>query len=187
MGTVYTVGHSTRSTEELVNLLREHGVRRLVDVRRYPASRRHPHFGKDELAASLGKVGVEYVHIPEMGGRRTASAESPNTAWRSAGVRAYADHMATPEFRAALERLIERAEEQPTAMMCAEAVPWRCHRQLISDVLVAGGHKVVHILGPGRSQGHELNADARVRDDGTLVYPAPEDDQRDLELGGTSS
>src|SRR6185295_8246212 len=130
---VFTIGHSTRAIEELLELLAEHGVRVLVDVRRYPASRRHPQFSREALAASLARAGIEYVHEPDLGGRRAARPDSQHTAWRVEAFRGYADHMETPEFKAALERLQRRAAETPTAILCAEAVPWRCHRRLISD------------------------------------------------------
>ncbi|NIQ55866.1 MAG: DUF488 family protein, partial [Gammaproteobacteria bacterium] len=144
MATIYTIGHSTRGADELIDLLREHGVTRLVDVRRFPTSRRHPHFSRDPLAAALEGVGIDYAHEGDLGGYRTPRQDSPNTAWRARGFQAYADHMETEGFRAALERLEEAAERAPTAIMCAEAVPWRCHRQLIADALVARGHRVIH-------------------------------------------
>jgi uncharacterized protein (DUF488 family) len=177
-GTLFTVGHSTRPIEEFLSLLAAHGVAVVVDVRRFPGSRRYPQFGKDALAAALGRAGVDYVHEEELGGRREAvAADSPNRAWRNASFRAYADHMASPSFRAALDRLLSLANERPAAVMCAEAVPWRCHRQLIADAAVARGWRVLHILSAERADPHELHADARVRDDGTVVYPLAEDDQ----------
>lgn len=177
---IYTIGHSTRTTDELLEMLRERGVERLVDVRRYPASRRHPHFGAEPLAAALREAGIAYRHAPALGGRRSGAEKSPNTAWRSAGFRAYADHMGSAEFREGLERLEAEARREPTAILCAEAVPWRCHRRLIADALVARGWEVVHLLGPGQARIHVMNQDARRREDGTLVYPAPEDDQESL-------
>lgn len=161
-------------------MLRERGVERLVDVRRYPSSRRHPHFGAEPLAAALGDAAIAYRHAPALGGRRSGSRDSPNTAWRSSGFRAYADHMASAEFREGLERLEAEARRKPTAMLCAEAVPWRCHRWLIADALVARGWEVVHLLAPGQARVHALNEHARPREDGTLIYPAPEDDQKSL-------
>ncbi len=169
---IWTIGHSTRPIEELVALLREHGVERLVDIRRYPGSRRQPQYGREALAAALAGVGIDYVHEPELGGRRAPAADSPNGFWRDRGFRGYADYMGTPEFAAALERLKALAAERTTALLCAEAVPWRCHRQLVADALVAGGHDVAHITGPGRTRKHVLNAAARLRPDGTLAYPA---------------
>jgi uncharacterized protein (DUF488 family) len=170
------VGHSTRSAAELLELLDEHGIRLLVDVRRFPGSRRHPHFGSAPLAAALAAGGIGYRHAPELGGRRDARPESPNTAWRNAGFRAYADHLATPEFRQALAVLLADAAAQPTTVMCAEAVPWRCHRQLIADAAVAAGVEVMHILGRGRCDRHALNAAARVAADGTVTYPGGQPD-----------
>jgi uncharacterized protein (DUF488 family) len=177
---VYTIGHSTRSTDELLQLLREHGVTCLVDVRRFPSSKRHPHFGGEALAASLGAAGNGYSHEPDMGGYRKPRSDSPNTAWRSAGFQAYADHMDTEEFRAALDRLIERAGRGSTAIMCAEATPWRCHRRLISDALVARGHEVIHVLGSAKVETHALNPDAQALADGRLVYPRPPPEQMGL-------
>jgi len=161
-------------------LLAEHGVKRLVDVRRYPASRRHPQFSREALAASLAGAGIEYVHEPDLGGRRAARPGSQHTAWRVEAFRGYADHMESPEFAAALERLMQRAREMPTAILCAEAVPWRCHRRLISDALVARGVQILHILGPGRAEPHELDPNARVLPGGRLLYAGPGGEQGSL-------
>lgn len=166
---IYTIGHSTRSLLEFVRLLKEHGVTRLADIRRFPGSRRHPHFAGEALAASLPRAGLEYVHLEALGGRRKPARDSQNMAWESDQFRGYADHMASAEFRAAVERLL--ASERETAYMCAEAVPWRCHRNLLSDELVRRGIEVVHILGPGATQKHELNAMARLLED-RVIYPA---------------
>lgn len=172
--TVYTVGHSTRSTEELLALLEENGVELLVDVRRYPASRRHPHFGREPLARAVEAAGLAYRHEEALGGRRgPPDPESPNAGWRSEGFRAYADHLHSEEARAALGRLRSAAEDRTAAVMCAEAVPWRCHRQLIADWLVAGGWEVRHILAPGRTDPHDLREMARVLEDGRVIYPDP--------------
>jgi uncharacterized protein (DUF488 family) len=170
---VHTLGHSTRSAEAFVKLLREHGIALLADVRRYPASRRHPQFAGDALAATLADAGIAYRHLPALGGRRASEgAGSVNAGWRNASFRAYADHALTPEFQIALEGLITEAEERPTAIMCAEAVPWRCHRWVISDHLVARGIEVRHVTGPGEARLHTLNPHARIREDGLVVYPA---------------
>jgi uncharacterized protein (DUF488 family) len=166
---IFTVGHSTRSQEELIAILKEAGVERLVDVRRFPGSRRHPQFGKEALRAGLAAAGIAYRHEPDLGGRRDPRPDSLNTAWRVAGFRGYADHMASPEFRAAVERLAA-GSSLPTAVMCAEALPWKCHRQLIADALVARGIEVVHLLAPGQRQAHVLNPSAAVGLDGVLVY-----------------
>lgn len=183
-----TVGHSTRSAEEFVDLLRAHGVRLLVDVRRFPGSRRHPWFNREALRETLEEAGIAYRHAPELGGRRgTSRDDSPNTAWRNDSFRAYADHMASPDFRAALQRLLEDAGERRTAVMCAEAVPWRCHRQLISDAVVAGGGEVLHVLDEARTDRHALREEARVAEDGTVTYPGPDADQRELFGEGPTS
>lgn len=166
---VHTLGHSTRSLEELLELLEAHGIAGLVDVRRFPASRRHPHFASDALAASLAATGRRYDWLPALGGRRPAHPDSPHTAWREPGFRGYADHMEGDEFRGGLESLLARAVERPTAIMCAEAVPWRCHRQLIADTLVARGVPVTHILSDTSSNPHRLTAFARIDGD-RLVY-----------------
>src|SRR5438128_10614089 len=136
---IYTIGHSTREPGEFLSLLAAHQVTQVVDVRRYPASRRHPQFARDALAMALGETGIRYHHEPDLGGRRAARPDSANTAWRSPGLRGYADYMETPAFEAALARLRDLAAAGPTASLCAEAVPWRCHRQLIGDALVARG------------------------------------------------
>jgi uncharacterized protein (DUF488 family) len=177
---LWTIGHSTRSANEFLALLREHGIRQLIDVRRFPGSRLHPQFNREALAALLEENGIRYRHAPELGGRRHARDDSVNTAWQHAGFRGYADHMASAEFAGGLERLLEDAAAQPSAMMCAEAVPWQCHRNLLADALVARGHDVVHILGPVQSQAHTLNPAARPSPDGTLIYPGS--DQEELLL-----
>jgi uncharacterized protein (DUF488 family) len=180
MPRILSLGHSTRAIDEFLVLLREFGVTCLVDVRRFASSKRYPHFAAEPLAAALGEAGVDYVHEPDLGGYRKPRRDSLNTAWRSDGFRAYADHMDTPEFRAALERLMKREGEQVTAMMCAEATPWRCHRQLISDAVTALGWQVVHILGAGKAEVHSLNPNAEVLEDGRLVYRELQSDQGDL-------
>jgi len=166
---IFTVGHSIRPQNELIAILEEARVKLLVDVRRFPGSRRHPQFGKEALSAGLAAAGIAYRHEPDLGGRREPRPDSPHTAWRVAGFRGYADHIASPEFRAALERLIA-PPETPTAVMCAEALPWKCHRQLIADALVARGIEVVHLLAAGQRQAHVLNPAAVLHRDGTVVY-----------------
>jgi uncharacterized protein (DUF488 family) len=168
---IFTIGHSTRALDEFIALLREHGIRRLVDVRRYPGSRRHPHFAREALAQSLAREHIAYWHTPALGGRRTPAANSRNAAWRSASFRGYADHMATPEFRSAMEQLMDWAPGCDTTLMCAEAVPWRCHRQLIADALVVRGVEVLHILSGATPRPHTLHAEARVGTDGSVTYP----------------
>jgi len=173
MSPLFTVGHSTRSAAELIALLAEHGVAELVDVRRFPGSRRHPQFAREALAASLAEAGIGYRHEADLGGRRQPRPDSPNTAWHNAGFRGYADHMATPDFRQALARLLALARERPTVVLCAEAVPWRCHRNLLSDAAVAEGMEVRHLIGPGQSSAHQLHPEAKLLPGGGLVYPAP--------------
>jgi uncharacterized protein (DUF488 family) len=173
MSTIYTIGHSTKPIEDFIELLQSAGVTLLVDVRRYPGSRRHPQFNREALAASLLAVGIDYQHTPSLGGRRTADQESVNTFWRSASFRGYADHMASAEFQGALQNLEHAAENRAVAVMCAESVPWHCHRQMIADALVARGHAVRHILTTKRFDLHELNSAAVAGEDGQLTYPAP--------------
>ncbi len=147
----------------------------LADVRAFPASRRHPHFNRELLASSLASEGIAYTHFPGLGGRRKTRTDSRNTAWRNDGFRGYADYMETPEFVAALDSLCDEAA-RPTATMCAEAVPWRCHRSLISDALLARGIEVVHILDAG-TKPHALTAFARI-ENGAVRY----DSAAELEL-----
>ncbi len=164
---LFSIGHSTRDLSDFIALLKENGVERLADIRRYPGSRRYPHFSREALSLSLPAEGIEYLHMPELGGRRKPLPDSRNTAWRNEQFRAYADHMASDEFRQAIDTLVDSPKR--TAYMCAEAVPWRCHRQLVSDELVRRGFEVVHILGKGQTQPHLLNSRAAV-EDGHLVY-----------------
>ena len=170
---VFTIGHSTRALDDFVALLAENSVGELVDVRRYPGSRRYPHFSRDRLHASLAEHGIAYRHEVDLGGHREPSPDSPHTAWRIPAFRGYADHIATPAFRKALRRLVDGALRSPTAVMCAEALPERCHRQLIADVLVTGGRPVRHILGPGLTAEHAVHPGARVTAEGALVYDRP--------------
>jgi uncharacterized protein (DUF488 family) len=163
---LFTIGHSTRTLEEFLELLAREGVTHLVDVRAFPASRRYPHFNGLELAASLGAAGITYAHAPDLGGRRKPNRDSHNTAWRNDGFRAYADYMETPRFSSALDELLLVTAEQPTVIMCAEAVPWRCHRSLISDAALARGMEVCHILDAG-TQEHRLTSFAWI--DGSRV------------------
>lgn len=168
---VHTIGHSTHPLDEFLALLATHGVSAVVDVRRHPGSRRHPHFARDALAASLADAGLGYTWMPELGGRRRARPDSPHHAWREDSFRAYADHMDGAEFQEALALLMAIAAERPTTVMCAEAVPWRCHRQLIADALLARGVEVRHIVGPGTAKPHTLSKHARL--EGTrVVYDA---------------
>lgn len=168
---IWTVGHSTRSADELVALLRAHALERLVDVRTLPRSRRHPHFNRETLAGVLGAAGIAYAHRPGLGGLRHPRPDSLNTAWREAAFRGYADYMQTPEFTSNLQTLIELAGRERLTVMCAEARPERCHRSLLSDALAARGVAVRHVLTPDRAEPHALTAAAFV--EGTRVtYPA---------------
>ena len=174
---IYTIGHSTRAFRQFLDLLQAHGVTRVGDVRRYPASRRHPQFAQEALARALAGVGIAYRHEADLGGRRGARRDSRNTAWRSPAFRGYADYMETAPFQEALARLIAEARTQPTAILCAEAVPWRCHRQLIADALVARGEMVGHILDAARVEPHRLSAHAQIVGGTLLRYPAGPPDQ----------
>ena len=179
MNAVFTIGHSTRTQEEFIALLQEWGVTLLIDVRRYPGSRRYPHFNKEAMEPGLAAAGIEYLHQEVLGGRRKPSATSPNTAWRNAQFRGYADHMDTDEVRGAVDAIVERAASEVQAVMCAEAVPWRCHRNLLADALVAREVDVRHIMGPGKASGHKLHKEAHVLDDARVIY-GPRVDQIDL-------
>lgn len=169
---VYTIGHSTREFPEFLGLLESQGIRQVVDVRRYPASRRHPQYARAALEQGLQAVGVAYTHEVDLGGRRRPQLDSSNTGWRSHSFRGYADYMSTDPFQAALARLIVLAGQSRTAVMCAEAVPWRCHRHLIADALLARGHDVGHILSLERVDAHRLTAFARIESNGRMRYPA---------------
>lgn len=169
--TVATIGHSTREIGDLVGLLRVHGVTRLVDVRTIPRSRRHPQFDRDAMPGPLAAAGIGYAHLAGLGGLRRPRADSVNTAWRNAGFRGYADYMQTEAFERHLLALLELADHDRVAIMCAEAVPWRCHRSLVSDALVARGVAVAHITSGGPAAPHAPTAFACI--DGTRVtYPA---------------
>jgi uncharacterized protein (DUF488 family) len=169
--TIHTAGHSIRPAAELVDMLSAAGVRVLVDIRRYPVSRRHPQFSRDRLAAALEAAGLAYRHEPRLGGHRDAAPGSPNAAWKEA-LRGYADHMASDEFQRAVDALLTEASSTSVAVMCAEADPKNCHRQLLADALVARGARVVHLLRPGESCDHGLHPAARVEDGGRrLTYP----------------
>lgn len=169
MFTIWTVGHSTRSGEEFGRILAAHGIQVLVDVRMFPGSRRCPQFNKPALSESLAELGIEYKHEPRLGGRRTPRADSHNTAWRNASFRAYADHMETEDFRDGIKELLQLSADKRVAVMCAEAVWWRCHRSLIADYLKAAGHTVMHIIGETKTEEHPFTSAARIVD-GELSY-----------------
>jgi uncharacterized protein (DUF488 family) len=170
---VHTIGHSTRPLDELVAILREAGVSRLVDVRRIPRSRTNPQFNADALPAGLAGTGIDYHHLAALGGLRSRrSGDAPaNTGWRHPAFRAYADYAATPAFREGLAALEALAHERPAAVMCAEAVWWRCHRRLIADYLIARGWRVLHLMGQGRAEPASLTPGAVPQADGTIAYP----------------
>ncbi|HEY3066867.1 MAG TPA: DUF488 domain-containing protein [Methylomirabilota bacterium] len=170
MERIWTVGHSTRALEDFVELLRAHAITRLADVRTIPRSRRHPQFNRETLPGSLAAAGIGYVHLAALGGWRRPRADSINTAWRNESFRGYADHMQTPEFETALPGLIALAAVDRVAIMCAEAVRWRCHRSLIADALVARGVGVEHIESVSRAVAHTLTPFAHVRE-GRVTYP----------------
>jgi uncharacterized protein (DUF488 family) len=169
--TILTIGHSTRPIEEFLELLRAHRVERLVDVRSIPKSRHVPQFNSDLLAASLKGKGVDYIHMKSLGGRRHGKKDSVNLGWRNESFRGYADYMASEEFRAGLARLLEMAREKRTAIMCAEAVPWRCHRSLVGDALLVRGVRVQDIMSATSAKSHELTPFAQVRGQ-DVIYPA---------------
>ena len=177
--TLWTIGHSTRPWDEFVGLLQEAAIECVVDVRRFAGSRRNPQYSPLAMAPALQAVGIGYRPMPEFGGRRAPHTDSPNGAWRVAAFRGYADYMATPEFELAREHLMQFALERRCAVMCAEAVWWRCHRRLIADDFIARGWQVLHLMAPGKAQPHPLHADARMVD-GVLRYPAAGEGQAGL-------
>lgn len=183
--TVLTVGHSTRAAEELLALLEAHGVTVLVDVRRFPASRRYPQFNGPALAKSLAAIGVRYVHEADLGGHRDPHSDSGNLGWRIAAFRGYADHMETSEFQAALQRVIDLEAADRPVVMCAEGDPSRCHRQLLADALTARGVEVRHILGAPPAVSHVLNPRAEVTEKRRVRYPSPPPRKRQGRLFGT--
>jgi uncharacterized protein (DUF488 family) len=166
---IFTVGHGTRPIEEFQAILAAAGIRRLVDVRTAPGSRRHPQFGRDALPASLDSRSIEYVWRKELGGFRSGRADSPHVALRNDAFRGFADHMETEEFRSALSWLIDTSRDTPTAIMCAESLWWRCHRRMISDALTVAGCEVVHLLDERRREPHRLNPSVRV-EGSRLIY-----------------
>jgi len=167
---VLTVGHSTRALNEFIDLLKAHSVASVMDVRTVPRSRHNPQFNRDTFAQALVRAGISYAHVPGLGGFRRAGPGSPNTGWRNASFRGYADYMQTPGFAEDLARLIEQASRERVALMCAEAVPWRCHRSLIADALVVRGVRAEEIISPTRTQAHGLTSFAKV--EGTAItYP----------------
>lgn len=161
--TIWTIGHSTHSFQEFVAILKSFGIEALVDVRTVPRSRHNPQFNKDELERTLPEVGIEYAHTKDLGGLRHPVKDSINTAWRNDSFRGYADYMQTPAFDQALTRLVDYASTKRTAIVCAEAVPWRCHRSLIADALLARGIQAIEIMGESKSHPHKLTPFASVQ------------------------
>ena len=171
MLTIYTIGHSTRSIEEFVGLLQDFKVTQLVDIRTVPGSRHNPQYGQQALEASLHEHGIGYMYMKNLGGLRRSSGSSINHAWRNKSFRNYADYMQTEEFRLAVDELIVCAKKSPTAIMCAEAVPWRCHRSLVGDALLVRKVRVRDIMAPGKDTAHTLTSFALVHGD-HITYPA---------------
>jgi len=172
MALAFSIGHSTRTLDALLELLHAHGVLQLADVRSFPASRRQPHFARAHLEMALPEAGIAYRWLPALGGRRKLrTGSSPNTGWRVAGFRAYADHMATAEFEAGLGELESWARARPTAFMCAEANYRQCHRQLLADALLVRGWDVLHIESSTRARSHVLPGFAHVGEGGKITYP----------------
>jgi uncharacterized protein (DUF488 family) len=169
--TIWTVGHSNRSAEDFVQLITANHIQAIADVRRFPGSRRYPQFGRDQLSDSLASAQIEYSHFPELGGRRKPRPDSPNDAWRNASFRAYADYMSEPDFVHGVDHLLTLAGTKRTAVMCAEALWWQCHRSLIADYLKARGNRVIHILSRNKTQEHPFTSAARLVN-GALSYSA---------------
>ena len=167
---IWTIGHSTRTIDEFISLLKENEIKLLADVRAWPSSKRYPQFNKDALAESFNAYGIRYEHFPELGGKRQSKPDSHNTAWRNASFRGYADYMETEQFQKGIERLLDfAAAAGATAIMCAEAVWWRCHRSLVADYLKARGVEVLHIFGANKVEPHPYTSAARIVD-GKLSY-----------------
>lgn len=169
--TIWTVGHSTRSIEEFLDILRSAAITRLIDVRRYPASRRYPHFNAQPLADALAAASIGYLSMPELGGRRRPRPDSRNTAWRNESFRGYADYMETGEFRQAIEQVVVLAQSDRVALVCSEAVWWRCHRGLIADYLQVRDYPVIHLLSASSHEDHPYTSASRIVD-GRLSYGA---------------
>jgi len=167
---IWTIGHSTRAVEELIEALAVHRIAWLIDVRTVPKSRHNPQFNRDTLPGALAGASIAYRHEPRLGGLRKPAADSSNSGWRNAGFRGYADHMQTEDFGEALDELIELSANNRIVVMCAEAVPWRCHRMLIGDAMTARGYDVHHILSASKNEVHRLTPFARV-EGGRVTYP----------------
>lgn len=173
ISTIYTIGHSTHSADELIGMLSSFNVEMLVDIRRFASSAKFPQFNQDNLMASLGEKGIGYIHLEELGGRRKAKKESRNVRWRNASFRGYADYMEIPEFERGISTLAEMASKRLTAYMCSEAVWWRCHRAMVSDYLKAKGWRVLHILSTGKAEEHPYTSPARIVGDQVFYFDEP--------------
>jgi uncharacterized protein (DUF488 family) len=174
---VFTIGHSTRTLEEFLALLSSHHISLLIDIRIAPASRRFPHFNREPLSAALAASGIRYLHLQDLGGRRAPRADSPHTGWRSRGFRGYADYMDTFQWTEAVARVLSHAQTETVALMCAEAVPWRCHRNLVADGLMVRGATVLHIIGSDPPARHKLTSFARVEGTRIIYDGAPSSQQ----------
>lgn len=170
MHTIYTIGHSTRSAEEFIGLLQQYDIAQLVDIRTIPKSLHNPQYGQENLKASLAEAGIEYVYMKALGGLRPAVKNSTNDAWRNKSFRNYADYMQTAEFEKGLEELVALSKGKTTAIMCAEAVPWRCHRSLVADALLVRGIPVCEIIGATSAREHKLTSFALVKGN-SITYP----------------
>jgi uncharacterized protein (DUF488 family) len=182
---IFTIGHSTRPLEEFIELLLASGVERVIDIRTIPRSRHNPQFNGDALGPALRSARIGYVQLKELGGLRRAKADSKNLGWRNASFRGFADYMQTPEFESGLERAIHLGEEKPSALMCAEAVPWSCHRSMVADALTVRGFAVEHIVSGSKPQEHKLTSFARVR--GTKITYPSDDSQGAINFQATKS
>lgn len=169
MRTVYTVGHSTHGLNDFISMLHLFSIQIIVDIRRFPGSRKYPWFNKDDLARELQGAGIKYVHMEALGGRRKVQQHSKNTRWRNASFQGYADYMGTVDFEKAVNELETIAQERPTAYMCSESVWWRCHRSMVSDYLKARGWTVLHIMSMGKAEEHPYTSPARISD-GRVFY-----------------
>jgi len=168
--TIYSIGHSTHSLDEFLNMLRSFDIKTLADIRSLPGSRRFPQFNMENLKISLAETGIQYIHLADLGGRRKMKKDSKNNRWNNASFRGYADYMETKEFENAIVKLEHMALERPTAYMCSEAVWWRCHRSMVSDYLKAKGWTVLHIMATGKVQEHSYTSPARIVDDNVFYF-----------------
>jgi len=168
--TIWTIGHSTHSIEEFIELLQAHGIQQLIDIRTLPGSKRHPHYNQENLEASLAEAGIHYRHMKGLGGLRKPKPDSPNLGWKNSGFRGYADYMQSEAFQEELAELIKLGKKKPTAMMCAEALPWRCHRNLVADALSTKDVETRHIMTLKQAPAHRRTAFAKVKN-GKLGYP----------------